>query len=49
VADAGSATSDHGGLSRQSLSVIFTHIFSSLFCCSLFLKNGIYAFPPKLT
>src|ERR1019366_4340616 len=34
-ADAGSATSDHGGLSRQFLSMLITHIFCP-FCFSLF-------------
>jgi len=31
LADAGSATGDHGGLSRQFLSRLITHIFSFLF------------------
>src|ERR1700692_2019902 len=38
AADAGSATGDHGGLSRQFLSVIITHIFSSLFLFFVILK-----------
>jgi hypothetical protein len=36
-ADAGSATGDHGGLSRQFLSMLITYMVSP-FCFSLFLS-----------
>src|SRR6202034_4121325 len=40
AADAGSATGDHGGLSRQFLSMLITHMFSP-FCFSLFFMLNL--------